>query len=438
MKKESLSSAMPKLIMAVTLIVGIGAVLGAAGYIARNKPLINPEPEVLVAPLAKESVSVATDKMEYKQGETIKITIQNNLNQSIGYWDYSGQTIPFIGIQKFQDEKWENIEGQNSCACKNNCTTYANGWVELKSKEIINDSWNTKTDCTGIIVSEGKYRVWFSYNMDLTVQGGKFTDVYSKEFDIIKNAEDETVDWKTYKNDQYGFEVKYPSDWQVDDNAKIGSPDAEGISFQKPLRWGFNFYSFGKVNDNDYKSLSILENSGYDMDKVYINISGINANIYVVKNFSDVDVGYPIDVTLRKNDNVYNINGFLYNDADREEFVKLFREILSTFKFIETTKEKNSIIYPDRQTIWQTGETHLVQWTPKDSDGTVDIRLNDNTAIDNATRLVFQPSISPKDIGNYSFTISKGLQSNNRYQFLITQYPSGESLMSEEFTIVGE
>ncbi len=30
-----------------------------------------------------------------------------------------------------------------------------------------------------------------------------------------QTAADETANWKTYKNDQYGFEVKYPSDWET-------------------------------------------------------------------------------------------------------------------------------------------------------------------------------------------------------------------------------
>src|SRR3989344_5570965 len=45
----------------------------------------------------------------------------------------------------------------------------------------------------------------------------------------------ETADWKTYRNDEYGYELQYPSDWFVDtktsDNVYI-TPDLEFS------RWG--------------------------------------------------------------------------------------------------------------------------------------------------------------------------------------------------------
>ena len=32
-----------------------------------------------------------------------------------------------------------------------------------------------------------------------------------------KEAGDETANWKTYTNNQYGFKIKYPKDWDVKD-----------------------------------------------------------------------------------------------------------------------------------------------------------------------------------------------------------------------------
>ncbi len=131
-----------------------------------------------------------------------------------------------------------------------------------------------------------------------------------------------------------------------------------------------------------------------------------------------------------------------FGTVNDQDCIDVFNQILSTFKFTESatknTEVKNAIIYPNKQTIWKIGETYLIQWTPKNLNGTVDIRLNDNTAIDNATMLVFQPSISPKNTGSYSFTVFEGLKQGSRYQFVITQYPSGVGLFSEEFTIIAE
>ncbi len=31
----------------------------------------------------------------------------------------------------------------------------------------------------------------------------------------ISNSQNKMADWKTYRNDEYGFEIKYPNDWEV-------------------------------------------------------------------------------------------------------------------------------------------------------------------------------------------------------------------------------
>lgn len=40
---------------------------------------------------------------------------------------------------------------------------------------------------------------------------------------------DPTANWKTYKNDTYGFEMKYPSDWQVREESTVSNPSVYGF-----------------------------------------------------------------------------------------------------------------------------------------------------------------------------------------------------------------
>lgn len=44
-------------------------------------------------------------------------------------------------------------------------------------------------------------------------------DCEFEECPFTPDVVDETVNWKTYKNEKYGFEVKYPIDWKINDQS---------------------------------------------------------------------------------------------------------------------------------------------------------------------------------------------------------------------------
>jgi hypothetical protein len=190
----------------------------------------------------KQEVTLATDKTDYVEGETVKITVTNNLNQDIWYWDNLGETVPLVGIQILQNGEWKGLAKKDACSCKENCTHFSNGLVDLKTKGIITDSWDTKTDCTGLIIEKGKYRALFTYYLDAVAMNK--TEVYSEEFTIKY----ETSNWKTYKNEEFGFEIKYPSTF----NFKEKQGGLFGIEFPK--------LNLGLIIERKPENFSDLEN----------------------------------------------------------------------------------------------------------------------------------------------------------------------------------
>ena len=55
----------------------------------------------------------------------------------------------------------------------------------------------------------------------ITVNPGQENYCDGKTFTCTREkVEDETVDWKTYRNEEYGFEMNYPKNWEYKDDTK--------------------------------------------------------------------------------------------------------------------------------------------------------------------------------------------------------------------------
>ena len=317
----------------------------------KNKPVKVSQPQVSVKPEQKlsDKIIVTTDKIEYEKGDIVEITIKNNLGQSIGYWDYSGQFAPSSDVQIFLNGKWKSIDGKSICECKSNCATYANGWVELKSKATITDSWDTKEDCTGKSVDDGTYRVRFHYSLDLTSQGN-FSDVYSKEFTIkTKTNMDETADWQTYSNSVMEFSMKYPLDWNVSKETILST--GTEIEFSKNqdarinIRFGVRYNQDLGRNYHLGEWVSIVRDSMIRFYDPYYTektteFAGREATEFIHKDVSTPPNLYRGIYTGYTKENDWITEIIASFDSTKENIYKPFiDQILSTFKFIE--KDKN-------------------------------------------------------------------------------------------------
>ncbi len=156
---------------------------------------------------------------------------------------------------------------------------------------------------------------------------------------------DETADWNIYQNEEYGFKMKYPEDWRIEEAIIADSEELKPLSVftlcpkDKVYYHTVGGYTRGTMDPigteiwstEDYqkrgipgaKKVLISDNlsafySENALGEIFYVIQYPNKNIVVIFRSE-------IDMILRDPS----------EDAEAEELKKVFNQILSTFKFIE-------------------------------------------------------------------------------------------------------
>ena len=190
----------------------------------------------------------------------------------------------------------------------------------------------------------------------------------------IKN-QNETADWQTYTNNQYGFEIKYPSDWKY---YKQSGEDVRIIDFCGPEYWTEkgDCLMAGKGstaaitlrNDSlDIKkegfcteqSLNIF--CGDILNHKNISIEGRSGEIFEF-NYNN---GYMVALWKKNlsDERMYELSVDELNDLPGHR--DIFNQMLSTLKFIEAIGEKTpfiKVLAPNGGEEWAIGERHDIRW----------------------------------------------------------------------------
>lgn len=177
--------------------------------------------------------------------------------------------------------------------------------------------------------------------------------------EVIK---DETADWKTYRSEEYGFELKYPKEWREPVETKRPYP-AEGVLYSYLVGFyrstgpgGFEVTIYEKPSDLDYAGLDEgvgLPQKGKEIPEVCpkptrelsIGVENYPAKIVYVSPEDRCFQETYFYILQKGNYNYVLIPvpnggsgiGYVGYDGkvETEKHLPEFNQILSTFKFVE-------------------------------------------------------------------------------------------------------
>ncbi|MDP3741617.1 MAG: PsbP-related protein [bacterium] len=159
-------------------------------------------------------------------------------------------------------------------------------------------------------------------------------------------SQDETAGWKTYRNEEYGFEVKYPSDWETRKCTTILS--SGDIQVPKNECQGFGPYE-GMVDEvvdvtivngslSDAKQISLVK-SGQQTSIQKEEQAEINGNIWTkitIRNDISGSIAISHIKTVQSATYAIGLGAYFGTPVDDTGNLEIYNDILSTFKFTST------------------------------------------------------------------------------------------------------
>jgi hypothetical protein len=160
-------------------------------------------------------------------------------------------------------------------------------------------------------------------------------EVKIPEIKLPQKPKEETANWKTYRNKEYGFEIKYPEDWQA---GGLFGHEESGMFFEK---------YFEKSTTVHSKCMLSINYIPYEIFKKYFNspnssVGGVPAtkvvnvgSYYYFKHRDHYFEIFHLILVSKYIDGHWIDVGNTINPETDFLCEKIFNQMLSTFRFLE-------------------------------------------------------------------------------------------------------
>jgi len=209
-------------------------------------------------------------------------------------------------------------------------------------------------------------KIWILIVLIALVTGGFLTWQY---FGVPKEeVKNETTDWKTYRNREYGYEIKYPEDWNVEKDligklVNFYNPSTCEVGGKIPCSVGIAIRdNTGLLSPDKWADKYIGKDFIYS-PKEPIIVSDLEGIKFTQGGLLHIYQGPT--VILVKDNLVYE-----FVTGEMSNLPIIFNQMLSTFKLIEKETSVPSItvtiLSPNGGEVLELGKTYQINWSCSD------------------------------------------------------------------------